>query len=567
MWGAQIVAASGTGPVVSRSMGLLARLRAAYKRIGVRRESVSRFPLAIHVALWFGISVLVAGLAFFAIWTFYGQPDVPASGEAGLTPQLFLDTLKVALAVVAGLGGVVALVVSYRRQRLNEIENRRSERAERRLGTSHYTERFGAAAAQLGSPYSAIRVAGVYALAGLADDWTEGRQTCIDVLCAYLRLPYSRARAGESSNGHTTPSHGIEDAPGSGTAAKVQELTNEVSMQDAGRLAFPAAEEYQVRASIMNVMREHLHREAPTKWWDLRYNFEGAVFDDFQFAGAEFQDCFLILNGVTFVGEAEFSEAKFVRCRLDFHDVKMAGSLSLEVCEFEDSQLTFWSSSPSGDVNMQASRLQDTEVEFHGFFGVSISMVSCAMEKCTVSAEVRNSSFALSRSDLGNTKVRLAANRMHGTEVWMNGIQLTGGELVVDGARPWDSEPGEVTDSTIELRSARLSDGACVQFSSLDLGAGSSLIVDDLQLDSAVVKFDRVVAQAKSEMTIGMSECLAGVVDLEGLTSYGGIARLEGHNEHKDNFNLGANRILRNGSLAIRRKRELGASKGTASSR
>jgi hypothetical protein len=30
----------------------------------------------------------------------------------------------------------------------------------------------------------------VYAIAGLADDWAENRQTCVDVLCAYLRMPY-----------------------------------------------------------------------------------------------------------------------------------------------------------------------------------------------------------------------------------------------------------------------------------------------------------------------------------------------------------------------------------------
>ena len=27
-------------------------------------------------------------------------------------------------------------------------------------------------------------------MAGLADDWKEQRQTCIDVLCGYMRLPY-----------------------------------------------------------------------------------------------------------------------------------------------------------------------------------------------------------------------------------------------------------------------------------------------------------------------------------------------------------------------------------------
>ena len=33
--------------------------------------------------------------------------------------------------------------------------------------------------------------AGIHAMAGLADDWEENRQTCIDVICAYLRMPYA----------------------------------------------------------------------------------------------------------------------------------------------------------------------------------------------------------------------------------------------------------------------------------------------------------------------------------------------------------------------------------------
>ena len=51
-------------------------------------------------------------------------------------------------------------------------------------------ERFTAIAAQLGDGQPAVRLAGVHAMAGLADDWEENRQTCVDVLCAYLRLPY-----------------------------------------------------------------------------------------------------------------------------------------------------------------------------------------------------------------------------------------------------------------------------------------------------------------------------------------------------------------------------------------
>ena len=52
-------------------------------------------------------------------------------------------------------------------------------------------ERFAAAAGQLGSDKPPeVRLAGVYAMAGLADDWPENRQTCVDVLCGYLRMPY-----------------------------------------------------------------------------------------------------------------------------------------------------------------------------------------------------------------------------------------------------------------------------------------------------------------------------------------------------------------------------------------
>ena len=61
--------------------------------------------------------------------------------------------------------------------------------AEQRTRTLN--ERFATAAGQLGSDKPpAVRLAGVYAMAGLADDWPENRQTCVDVLCAYLRMPY-----------------------------------------------------------------------------------------------------------------------------------------------------------------------------------------------------------------------------------------------------------------------------------------------------------------------------------------------------------------------------------------
>ena len=107
-----------------------------------------------------------------------------------------METFKAALGIAAGIGAVVALAVAYRRHRIEESQ---SHRDDQRL----FTERFGSAAEQLGHDQPALRLAGVHAMARLADDWDEQRQTCIDVLCAYLRLPLSFVESSSESPDNT----------------------------------------------------------------------------------------------------------------------------------------------------------------------------------------------------------------------------------------------------------------------------------------------------------------------------------------------------------------------------
>ena len=64
-------------------------------------------------------------------------------------------------------------------------------------------------------------------MAGLADDWPENRQTCVDVLCGYLRMPYE-------------PDPG-EEAP------------------EPERLAFRASRE--VRHTVIRVITAHLQKD------------------------------------------------------------------------------------------------------------------------------------------------------------------------------------------------------------------------------------------------------------------------------------------------------------------
>ena len=82
-------------------------------------------------------------------------------------------------------------------------------------------------------------------MAGLADDWEENRQTCIDVLCAYLRMPY------EPEPGDEAPS--------------------------AERIAFRGIRE--VRHTVIRVIAAHLRLEAAVAWQGLNFDFTGVTFD------------------------------------------------------------------------------------------------------------------------------------------------------------------------------------------------------------------------------------------------------------------------------------------------
>lgn len=147
----------------------------------------------LALALAIAAAVTITGLHFLHVREFQPEPQLSAA--------TLYDLLKIAFAVAAATGGTVALVTAYRRQRVAEFaqdlarqQHELAGRAEEREATRLLNERFTTAAGQLGDGQPAVRLAGVYAMAGLADDWPQQRQTCVDVLCAYLRMPYEPDR-------------------------------------------------------------------------------------------------------------------------------------------------------------------------------------------------------------------------------------------------------------------------------------------------------------------------------------------------------------------------------------
>ena len=149
-----------------------------------------------------------------------------------------------------------------------------------------------------------MRLAGVHAMAGLANDWKENRQTCVDVLCAYLRLPY-------------------DPDPGADTAPK-------------DRAAYLSNRE--IRHTVIRLICAHLRSDAAESWEGLDLDFTGVVFDggDFSFArfpggivrfnGARFSGGMVNFHGAEFSGGiVYFSGTEFSAGRVRFSDAKFSG--------------------------------------------------------------------------------------------------------------------------------------------------------------------------------------------------------------------------------------------------
>ncbi|MFD4505314.1 hypothetical protein [Streptomyces sp. NPDC058457] len=124
---------------------------------------------------------------------------------------------------------------------------------------------------------------GVHALAGLADDAPTRalRQTCIDVLCAYLRLPYT-----------AEPDLPADDAE--------------------ARHAYRALRE--VRHTVIRLIRDHLRlpSEHPHSWQGQDFGLTEVTFDGGDFSGAKFRDSRVTFDGAQFCGSrVTFADAQF----------------------------------------------------------------------------------------------------------------------------------------------------------------------------------------------------------------------------------------------------------------
>lgn len=250
---------------------------------------------------WSIVIALMLGfvLAVTAQWVLHRFIDTSTTALAAP-----IDVTKLSLTVVAGAGGVVALVVAYRRQR--DIEQGR------------FVERFGAAAAQLGAADVAVRIAGVYAMAGVADE-SRGlrRQQCIDVLCGYLRLPYD---AGHGASGRTKL---VVKAPRVEHGQPRPETEEHIEYRQNDR---------EVRMTVGRVIAQHLRPEAEYSWSANDFDFRTAYLESPDFSNVAFAGACLFDN-TTFSGTARFGGASFSGTTR-FGDARFLGDAWFERARF-----------------------------------------------------------------------------------------------------------------------------------------------------------------------------------------------------------------------------------------
>ena len=89
----------------------LARIK--FRRVEDKPRELFGLSIATHVVLWIVVGLAVVSMTLFIFWISFDKPHLQSQAAKGVGPEALFNAAKLALAVVAGIGGVVALVVAF----------------------------------------------------------------------------------------------------------------------------------------------------------------------------------------------------------------------------------------------------------------------------------------------------------------------------------------------------------------------------------------------------------------------------------------------------------------------
>ncbi|MFH9968805.1 pentapeptide repeat-containing protein [Streptomyces mirabilis] len=342
------------------------------------------------------LALIAAGALGWVIYHYtYDHFAQAAADQKPPKPVNINDALKATVTALTLIGAVLAGLYAYRKQLLAEGDAHRAD-------ASQLADRYTTAAGQLGHDQAAVRLAGVYALARLADDWAEQRQVCIDVLCAYLRMPYEPDP--------TAPSH--------------------------------KEGEREVRQTIIRVIRDHLQDpDTSTAWCPHDFNFTGAVFDGGSFTASHFRGTASFVDATFSGGTVNFSGATFSGGMVDFGGATFRyGTVDFNHAAFSGGTVTFSGANFSGGtVDFNHAAFSGGTVTFSGanFSGSTVTFRGAAFSGSTVT--FRGAAFSYGtvhfvEAAFSGGTVAFSGAYFNGGTVDFNHAAFSGGTVAFSGA-------------------------------------------------------------------------------------------------------------------------------------
>ncbi len=228
---------------------------------------------------------MIGLIAFIVLWLRYG----------GAGPGVELDVIRTVGGIMIAAGGALTLLLAARRQ----------AHTERDSGEQRITELYTRAVDQLGAEKAPVRLGGLHALERVAQNNPAQRQTIVDVICAYLRMPF------------TPPD---DQAPG------------EDASEDTHSRYEQRRQELQVRLTAQRILSAHLEPGAAAVFWDgIDLNLIEAHLHQFDLTACHIRRA--DFDRATFTGDTWFSEAKFAGDAV-FGAAKFAGDAEFSGSEF-----------------------------------------------------------------------------------------------------------------------------------------------------------------------------------------------------------------------------------------
>ncbi|MFC7707944.1 pentapeptide repeat-containing protein [Micromonospora lupini] len=288
-----------------------------------RRRPASTGELAAGGAQWpwlladrglLSVAGALAGIGVLALMVMLNvAADVNSAAERA---KLQIEAIKYGLGSIAAGGAAAALLLAVRRQRHAEQvhEHTVDDAAERRV-TDLYTK----AAEQLGHADAAVRLAGLYAFERVAQNSPKQRQTIVNVLCAYLRMPYAPPADPKAAASASAPVNALPLAVGQSLSADDrnphQELQVRLTAQRilSSHLSLPDNVDSLQAASISPDPHERY-------WPDIDLDLTGATLVNWTLRRGQVRNASFVavaFNGVTwfseatFTGDTRFHEATF----------------------------------------------------------------------------------------------------------------------------------------------------------------------------------------------------------------------------------------------------------------